>query len=234
MKEAAGPSQRGLSRAQGCVGPGSSGWEGGSQPSALPGKWAVEGRTEGQDGRGRGLCLLLCTRKQEPAVGEEGAVRRQWWGRSPRRWGEGSPPGRDRGTGPGRDSLPDVLSRMKVVCAHSRKWGTHRTGRGERAGRELPLSSRPREMGSDQKTEPSESPAPAVWPEPPTKGHSQSGLIRDRRRAARPGHRLSRGRRTIGPLWEAGRALQPPIPRQEHASLPYSRRQIGGDNEMLP
>lgn len=148
--------------------------------------------------------------------------------------GKGTLGGQDRGTERGRDSLSAVLSRMKVVCAHSRKWGKHSKRRGERAGRELPLSAQPREMGSDQKTEPSESPAPAAWPEPPTKGHSQSGLIRDRRRAARWGHRLGQGRHTIGPLWEAGRALQPLIPRQEHAALPYSRRQIGGDKEMLP
>lgn len=148
--------------------------------------------------------------------------------------GKGALGGRDRGTEHGRDSPSDVPSRMKVVCAHSRKRGETRQGERREGRAGAPIVLQPREMGSDQKAEPSESRARAVRPEPPTKGHSQRGLIRDRGRAARPGHRLGQGPHTIAPLWEAGRALPPLIPRQEHASLPYSRETDWGRQRDAP
>lgn len=79
------------------------------------------------------------------------------------------------------------------------KYRKHR-GKGERAGRELPLST-PGAPGDVNQAfwEPL---AQAAWPEPATKGHSQSGLIRT-------------GAGALG----AGRA---------HSGAPHNRALVGG------
>lgn len=84
--------------------------------------------------------------------------------------------------------------------------------------------------------------AQAAWPEPATKGHSQSGLIRTGAGALDAGRALAgapHNQALVGGGGGGGRLPEPLIPRQERACfLPYSpeptERQIGEDKEMLP
>lgn len=90
---------------------------------------------------GRGFRLLLWTRKHEPICrGNSQETQelglRQWWGWFHRRGGGGEPssPARTQGAERGRNSLFNFLSRIKVVCAHSRKYRKHRKRRKGKAG----------------------------------------------------------------------------------------------------
>lgn len=183
--------------------------------------------------------------------GDNGAGRshRRGWERRER---GGSPPCQ-----PGQKTRRDGETRcfvfgpgIKVVHVHSRKHGKHGKHRKRRKGRlgasHCPASSKGHRAAG--KWSLLRALARAVWPEPTTKDHSQSGLIRqrsqcrarslgDRRAHSGPAH----NRALVG---GGGRVLREPlIPRQERASLlPYNpgdgrqetERLIWEDKETLP
>lgn len=181
----------------------------------------------------RRFCLLLWTRKHEPV----------FRGRSPERPGNkrretmvgGGPtgragkgeerrgplPARAEGAERGRNLLLNFLSRIRAVCARSRK---HRKKRrkGTAGASHCPISSERCEAAG--KSSLLRALAQAAWPEPATKGHSQSGLIRERSRcgALRDGRAHSGppdNRALVGGGGVGGCLPEPLIPRQERASF---------------
>lgn len=105
------------------------------------------------------------------------------------------------------NTLLPPLSRKEVVCARLKTRETQKKEKGQ--GGSFPLSYQPQETRSYWEREPSESPARAAEPEPTTKGHSQSGLIRPGSPAAALGHTgRIQGPHTIGPLWGAGKGAR--------------------------
>ena len=196
--------------------------------------WRIGWGRKGAGGRKterRRFCLLLWTRKHEPVFRgrspeRPGNKRRETMvggrshGRGWERRGEpGALPARAEGAERGRNLLLNFLSRIRVVCARSRK---HRK-KGDRARREPPIvPSAPRDVkrpGNRAFREP--------WHRqrgrnPPQRATPSAGSLGRRAGAARSvtGGRVQ-GRRTIGPLWGAvgGRLPEPLIPRQERASF---------------
>lgn len=134
-------------------------------------------------------------------------------GEAPPEEGEPSRPARREAAQRGRHWLFPLLSRIKAVCALLKTRETQKKEKGQ--GGSVPLSSQPQETRSHWESEPSESPARAAEPEPTTKGHSQSGLIRPGAvppRSGTPG--AFRARAQSGRCGGRGKVLGPLIPRQ--------------------